>query len=69
MIIENEPYLIEYNVRMGDPECQTILPKLKTDIIDIFNTCCEKNCMKLKFNGQTKKLMCSFVFEWVSRFI
>ena len=26
MIIDNEPYLIEYNVRMGDPECQTILP-------------------------------------------
>ena len=34
MIVNNEPFLIEYNVRMGDPECQTILPKLKTDIID-----------------------------------
>ena len=32
MIKNNEPYLIEYNVRMGDPECQTILPKLKTDL-------------------------------------
>ena len=31
MIKNNEPFLIEYNVRMGDPECQTILPKLKTD--------------------------------------
>ena len=30
MIVNNEPYLIEYNVRMGDPECQTILPRLKT---------------------------------------
>ena len=29
MIVDGEPYLIEYNVRMGDPECQTILPKLK----------------------------------------
>ena len=32
MIKNNEPYLIEYNVRMGDPECQVILPRLKTDI-------------------------------------
>ena len=32
MIVNNEPYLIEYNVRMGDPECQTILPKLKTNL-------------------------------------
>ena len=31
MIVNSEPYLIEYNVRMGDPECQTILPKLKSD--------------------------------------
>ena len=29
MIKKNEPYLIEYNVRMGDPECQVILPSLK----------------------------------------
>ena len=29
-------YLIEYNVRMGDPECQTILPKLKTDLLIFF---------------------------------
>ena len=36
MIVNNEPYLIEYNVRMGDPECQTILPKLETDLLDIF---------------------------------
>ena len=35
MIIENEPYLIEYNVRMGDPECQTILPRLKTNFFEI----------------------------------
>ena len=37
MIIKNEPYLIEYNVRMGDPECQTILPRLKTNFFDILN--------------------------------
>ena len=41
MIVNNEPYLIEYNVRMGDPECQTILPKLKSDLLEIFLSCCE----------------------------
>ncbi len=39
MIVKNEPYLIEYNVRMGDPECQTILPKLKTDFLEIIQSC------------------------------
>ena len=32
MIVNNDPYLIEYNVRMGDPECQVILPRLNTDV-------------------------------------
>ena len=36
MIKNGEPYLIEFNVRMGDPECQVILPRLKTDIMEIF---------------------------------
>ena len=35
MIKDNEPYLIEYNIRMGDPECQVIIPRLKTDIVKI----------------------------------
>ena len=35
MIKNNEPHLIEFNVRMGDPECQVILPRLKTDIVEI----------------------------------
>ena len=37
MINNGEPYLVEFNVRMGDPECQVILPRLKTDIVKIFN--------------------------------
>ena len=42
MIIKGDPYLIEYNVRMGDPECQTILPRLKTDFAKIIDACIKK---------------------------
>ena len=58
MIVKNEPYLIEYNVRMGDPECQTILPKLKTDIIEIFLACCENRLRELSIEWLNKKSLC-----------
>ena len=58
MIIDNEPYLIEYNVRMGDPECQTILPKLNTDLFEIFLACCNQNLKEIKINWNNKKSLC-----------
>src|SRR5210317_293638 len=58
MIVNNEPYLIEYNVRMGDPECQTILPKLETDLLDIFLACCEKKLNKFEIKWSNKKSLC-----------
>ena len=61
MIVNNEPYLIEYNVRMGDPECQTILPKLKSDIIDIFLACCEEKLEKIDIEWTNKKSLCIVV--------
>jgi len=36
MITEEGPKVVEYNCRFGDPECQVILPKLKSDILDLF---------------------------------
>ena len=58
MIVDNEPYLIEYNVRMGDPECQTILPRLKTDILDIFLACCNEKLSNLNIEWFNKKSLC-----------
>ncbi len=58
MIKENEPYLIEFNVRMGDPECQTILPLLKTDLGEIINSCCEENLQSVKLEWENKKSLC-----------
>ena len=39
MITEQGPKVIEYNARFGDPETQVVLPRLKTDLIDIINAC------------------------------
>ena len=58
MIIKNEPYLIEYNVRMGDPECQTIFPLLKTDLLDVIESCCYNKLDKIKIEWENKKSLC-----------
>ncbi len=58
MIKNNEPYLIEYNVRMGDPECQTILPLLKSDFLELIISCCDKNLKKQNIDWYEKKSLC-----------
>jgi len=58
MIVDNEPYLIEYNVRMGDPECQTILPKLKSDLLEIFLSCCTGRLSEIEIKWHNKKSLC-----------
>ena len=58
MIIDNEPYLIEYNVRMGDPECQTILPLLKNDFAELIESCIHRKLKNVTVEWQNKKSIC-----------
>ncbi|WP_457563133.1 phosphoribosylamine--glycine ligase [Caminibacter pacificus] len=44
MIVDNEPYVLEYNVRFGDPECEELMALIDSSVYDMF------------FNGATKQL-------------
>ena len=57
MIKKNNPYLIEYNVRMGDPECQVIMPRLKTDLFTIIKSSINNKLDKLKIKWKKEKCM------------
>ncbi len=58
MIKDENPYLIEFNVRMGDPECQTILPLLENDLTELFVSCCDGKLANHKVKLKNKKSIC-----------
>ena len=47
--VRNEPYVIEYNVRMGDPETQVVLSRVKNDFVDLLISCDHQKLDKLEF--------------------
>jgi phosphoribosylamine--glycine ligase len=57
MIKHNQPYLIEYNIRMGDPECQVILPRLKTDLVKIIKNSVDNKLKETKIEWKKDKSM------------
>lgn len=54
MIKNNEPKLIEYNIRFGDPECQVLMMRLKDDLVEIINSSINNNMDNKKLNWSLK---------------
>ncbi|RDU64142.1 phosphoribosylamine--glycine ligase [Helicobacter sp. MIT 14-3879] len=49
MVVDNKPFVLEFNVRFGDPECEVILPLLKTPLLDILNAAIDGNLKDFKY--------------------
>ena len=55
MLTPNGPRVIEYNARFGDPETQVVLPRLKTDLVDIIVGLCRRHgWINWTFSGPKK---------------
>lgn len=59
MVTADGTYLLEYNMRLGDPETQSILPLLENNLLDVIEDCLEGKEINLKFRN--KKAVCLVV--------
>lgn len=58
MITKDGPKVIEYNARFGDPETQVVLPRLKTDLIDIINAVIDEKLDKIDIEWDSRASVC-----------
>jgi phosphoribosylamine--glycine ligase len=60
MIVDNEPYMIEYNCRMGDPESEVVMPRLKNDFVELLSVAARQNLDKVKIETDPRTV-CAIV--------
>lgn len=60
MKVENEPYMIEYNCRMGDPETEVVMPRLKNDFVELLTAAANRELDKIKIE-EDPRFACTVV--------
>ena len=58
MLTADGPKVLEYNARFGDPETQVVLPRMKTDIIDVFEACIDGTLDKIELEFEDNAAVC-----------
>ncbi|HYE55334.1 MAG TPA: phosphoribosylamine--glycine ligase [Chitinophagaceae bacterium] len=58
--VNNDPYVIEYNCRMGDPETEVVMPRLKTDLVELFKAAADQRLNEIKIE-QDDRTVCTIV--------
>ena len=59
MLTADGPKVVEYNTRFGDPETQVVLPRMKTDIIDVFEACIDGKLDEIKLEFEDNAAVCA----------
>lgn len=58
MLTENGPRVLEYNARFGDPEAQVVLPRMKTDLLDVMNACIDGTLDQISLEFEDNAAVC-----------
>lgn len=58
MLTPNGPKVLEFNARFGDPETQVVLPRMKNDIIDVFEACVDGTLDKIELEFEDNAAVC-----------
>ena len=58
MLTENGPRVLEYNARFGDPETQVVLPRMKSDIVEVFEACIDGTLDQVDLEFEDNAAVC-----------